>query len=55
MQIVHVSFTVKNKGTHHQTLRLSNGSRQAAINEALNKIADLWGVPVADVTIIRLT
>ena len=55
MQTVNVAFTIDNGNLRHTVIRLSLGSRQAAINEAMTTIATIWNVVEDQVTIVKLT
>ena len=55
MQTVNVAFTIDNGNLRHTVIRLSLGSRQAAINEATRQIATTWNVAADQVTIVKLT
>ena len=55
MQTVNVAFTIDNGNLRHTVIRLSLGSRQAAINEAMTTIATTWNVAADQVTIVKLT
>ena len=55
MQTVNVAFTIDNGNLRHTVIRLSLGSRQAAINEAMITIAGIWNVAIDKVEVVKLT